>query len=167
MRDYVGDIEAAVAAAARDVLDRGLAANSPTESGTKLHPHSHSACSLEVAEVYGFRGPDRRPDAIGLFLGENGWLYPEWHFAYPDDDALSDERWLEFLAGFVAKYVPPMLEGRVEREEIVRRADGKLLQTRAHFDLSEGVETYIGFNEWGGLLRRKTRTRSRCGPYAP
>jgi hypothetical protein len=117
VREYVGDIEAAVAAAARGVLDQGLATLTRTESGAKLLPRSPSACSLEIAELYGFRGPDRRPEALGPFLGKSGWLYPSGTLRL-QTTKLFDERWLEFRNDFVSRYVPPVLDGLVENERL-------------------------------------------------
>jgi hypothetical protein len=92
--------------------------------------------------------------------------YPKGVFKYADDDTPFDEGWLEFLEDFVSRYVPPVLEGRVEEEEIVRRADGKLLQSRAYFDFGNKVDWYIGVNNWGAFLHRKKRSRRRWAPYA-
>jgi hypothetical protein len=164
VRDYLGDIEAAVEAATRDVLNRGLATIVRTESGVKLRPRSQTACPLELFEIHGF-GADGRPETLGLVLGEDGRLYREFYFA-PGDDTLFDEHWLEFLNAVVSRHVPPVVEGRVEEEEIVRRADGKLLETRARFDIGDRVETYFLKYSWGSLMRRKSRSRRRCAPYA-
>jgi hypothetical protein len=163
MRDYIADIEAALAAAAREVLDVGLATVERTACGAALRPRSRSACPFEVAEIYCLEHGGR-PDALVLLLGEAGRGYPEAYFASPEDDTLFDDHWLEFLAGFMSRYVPPVLAGRVEEEEI-RLADGRLVQTWASFTIAGRVERFIGVNEWSRLFRRKVRTRRTWTPY--
>jgi hypothetical protein len=163
VRDYVADIEAALTATAREVLDAGLATVERTPCGAALSPGSRSACPLEVGEVYCLeRGG--RPNTLVLLLGEASRGYPEGVFASPWDDPSFDEHWLEFLTGFVSRYVPPVLAGCVEEEEI-RLADGRLFRTWAYFTINGRVEKFIGVNEWSRPFRRKVRTRRGWTPY--
>jgi hypothetical protein len=136
VRDYVGDIEAAVTAAARGVLDQGLATLTRTESGAKLLPRSLSACSLEIAELYGF--PRARPPARGArsLSREERLAVPEWHFASPDHEALR-----RALARVSQRL-------RIQVCASCPRRPGALR-------LSEGVETYIGFNQRGRAATAK------------